>query len=121
MLFRFFIFFIFFDNISFSQTLLTEHFDSGIFPASGWTNINVNGAGSGWSLNTSTNLTFGPYSSYSGSGSMVYEYDPALNANSWSITPPLTLTAGVNYAVTFFYKVEDNFYPEKMKVTFVIL
>ncbi len=105
-------------NLTNSQTLLTEHFDSGTFPSSGWTNINANGAGSGWSLNTSSTLTFGPYSSYSGSGSMVYEYDPALNANSWSITPPLTLTAGVNYAVTFFYKVEDNFYPEKMKVTF---
>ncbi len=109
---------VFFINHVSAQTLLTEHFDSGIFPISGWTNINANGAGSGWSLNTSSSLTFGPYSSYSGSGSMVYEYDPALNANSWSITPPLTLSAGVNYAVTFLYKVEDNFYPEKMKVTF---
>ena len=103
--------------VSYTQTLFSENFDVSTFPPSGWTFLNVSSAGSGWVDNKDAILAFGPYASFSGTGCMVYEYDPAIQADSWAITPDIALTAGVGVAINFYYKVEDGFYPEKMKVT----
>ena len=102
---------------SIAQTLLSENFDGASFPPTGWTIINVSGAGLGWVDNNNANLAWAPYAAYSGTGSMVNEYDQAINANTWAISPSIPLSAGTGYSVTFYYKVEDNLYPEKMKVT----
>lgn len=102
---------------SYSQTTFSENFDVSTFPPSGWTFLNVSSAGSGWVDNNDATLAFGPYSSFSGTSCMVYEYDPTIAADSWGISPDVPLTAGVGYSVNFYYKVEDGFYPEKMKVT----
>lgn len=101
-----------------SQVLLNEGFEGNSFPPLGWTLINGNAPkGLNWTSNTDTSLNYDPYPAHAGRGSMVYEYDPALAAKAWAITPPLQLTAGISYSISFFYKIQDPDYPEKMKVT----
>lgn len=105
-----------------AQILLNERFESA-FPPSGWTLINGNAPnGYDWTYNSDSNLylvdQFGvEYPTYSGSGSMVYEFDPDNSAKAWAITPGLNLTAGVAYVISFHYRVFDATYPEKLKVT----
>lgn len=105
-----------------SQPLLDEGFESGVFPPAGWTLLNGNApAGKYWKSNTDTSLKYvktnsKPYPTYLGMGSMVYEAD-TINANAWAITPAMSLTAGVSYTVSFYYRVANDSFPEKLKVT----
>lgn len=105
-----------------SQPKLAEDFESGVFPPSGWTLLNGNPSPAyDWTYNSDPNLAYvnstkQNYPAYLGDGSMVYETDK-INANAWAITPPVSLTNGVSYTITFYYRVASAAFPEKLKVT----
>jgi hypothetical protein len=105
-----------------SQTLLDEGFESGTFPPVGWTLINGNTpAGNNWKSNTDASLVYvktyqKPYPTFLGLGSIVYETD-SMKANAWAITPALSLTNSVSYTISFYYRVANDSFPEKLKVT----
>lgn len=105
-----------------SQTLLDEGFESGIFLPAGWTLLNGNASPAyNWTYNSDPSLAYVDslkqnYPTYLGNGSMVYEAD-AINAKAWAITPPLSLTSGVSYTISFYYRVASAASPEKLKVT----
>jgi len=82
-----------------------EGFDT--WPPVDWTFIN-GGSGNNWVAGTTT---------YAGAGSMKYGYNSANPANAWAITPGLDLTAGVNYTLTFWYKVASSTFPEDLRIT----
>ncbi|MDP2362510.1 MAG: hypothetical protein Q8M94_01940, partial [Ignavibacteria bacterium] len=85
-----------------------ESFDATLFPPTCWTRINA-GLGNNWQRTTST--------PYAGLGAMMYGYSVTNPANSWMITPGVTLTSGKKYFVSFYQKVASGTYPEKLKVT----
>ena len=99
-----------------SQTLLAEGFEGGAFPPSNWTRIN-NGAGKNWESSSLGTFTDGPYTANTGTACMVLEYVTPSPADTWMITPSLSLTAGANYTIKFYYRIRSGTYPEKMKVT----
>ncbi len=105
-----------------SQPKLFEDFESGVFPPSGWTLLNGNPAPAyNWTSNDDPTLVYVDstkqnYPTYLGDGSMVYETD-TINANAWAITPALSLTNGISYTISFYYRVASAAFPEKLKVT----
>lgn len=105
-----------------SQPKLDEDFESGVFPPSGWTLVNGNPKPAyDWTYNGDAALVYVDstkqnYPTYSGNGSMVYETD-TINANAWAITPALSLTNGISYTISFYYRVASAAFPEKLKVT----
>lgn len=99
-----------------AQILLSEGFEGATFPPAGWTRINA-GSGNDWKSGTDASLNYDPYPAHSGTGSMVYEYNSTNAANAWMITPGVSLTAGTQYTISFFYRVASASYPEKLKVT----
>lgn len=99
----------------FAQTVMTEGFESG-FPPTGWTIINA-GSGNNWKLNTDASQTYAPYPSRTGAGAATYEFHSTNNANAWMITQGVTLTGGTAYTISFYYRIGQAIYAEKMKVT----
>lgn len=90
------------------QTLLwTQDFAS--TAPTGWTVVNA-GSGNNWSLTA----TGDPYS---GTYHMRYAYNSSYAANTWAFTPGIAMTAGRDYYLTFWQKVESSSYPENLKVT----
>lgn len=90
------------------QTLLwTQDFAS--TAPTGWTVVNA-GSGNNWSLTA----TGDPYS---GTYHMHYAYNSSYAANTWAFTPGIAMTAGRDYYLTFWQKVESSSYPENLKVT----
>lgn len=109
--------FVFFTSSSiFSQVLLTEGFEGGTFPPTGWTRINA-GAGNDWQSSTLATFTDGAYAAATGLGCMVYEYSTPSPANAWMITPGIAMTNGSNYVIKFSYRIRSASYLEKLKVT----
>ena len=98
-----------------AQTLLTEGFESGSFPPTGWTRINA-GTGNNWSRSDGV-FTDGPYAANSGTNAMVYEYSTPSAANTWMITPGQAMVTSKTYTISFYYSARLASYPEKMKVT----
>lgn len=88
-------------------TILSEGFESGV-PPTGWTIIDNNSDTYKWSQSSTA---------HSGSYSMYYPYNSSSAANDWAITNSLSLTAGVTYTISFWYKVYSSSYPESMKLT----
>jgi hypothetical protein len=76
-------------------TILSEGFESGV-PPTGWTIIDNNSDTYKWSQSSTA---------HSGSYSMYYPYNSSSAANDWAITNSLSLTAGVTYTISFWYKV----------------
>lgn len=105
-----------FSNILLSQVLLSESFESGSFPATGFTVINA-GSGNGWLRNDDASLTYPNYPAYQGKKCAVYEFNAYHPADAWMITPALNLTGGQSYGISFYYRVMQSIYPEKLKIT----
>ncbi|MFM7014723.1 MAG: hypothetical protein ACKOX3_00195, partial [Bacteroidota bacterium] len=77
------------------------------WPPVSWTFINA-GSGNQWASSTTART---------GSGAMSYTYNSTYAANAWALTNGQSLTAGITYTVSFWYKVISATYPEKLKVT----
>jgi len=103
-------------NITHSQVLLSENFESGSFPATGFTLINA-GSGNGWLRNDDASLKYSNYPAYNGKKCAVYEFNAYHPADAWMITPALNLTSGQSYGISFYYRVMQSVYPEKLKIT----
>jgi len=103
-------------NGVFSQVLLSESFESGSFPSTGFTLINA-GSGNGWLRNDDAALKYSGYPAYDGKKCAVYEFNAYHPADAWMITPALNLTGGQSYGISFYYRVMQNIYPEKLKIT----
>ncbi|WP_337873514.1 choice-of-anchor J domain-containing protein, partial [Ignavibacterium sp.] len=86
----------------------SQNFDGAFFPPSCWTRLK-GATGNNWFL-TTTNP-------YSGTGAMIYPFNPVESADAWMITPGLTLTGGTQYTIRFFQRVQSATLPEKLKVT----
>ncbi|MBL0358649.1 MAG: fibronectin type III domain-containing protein [Chitinophagaceae bacterium] len=50
--------------------------------------------------------------------SMSYLYDATLPADDWFYTPPLSVTAGTKYRLSFYYKAAVSVYPERLEVKY---
>ncbi len=86
----------------------TQNFDgTGGLPC-GWTVQNVNGDGNTW-VNATTNPRSAP-------NAMTYTYNVSAAANDWLFTASLSMTAGTNYQVSFWYRAQSATYPESMEV-----
>ncbi len=92
----------------FGQTLLWTQ-DFAATAPTGWTVVNA-GSGNNWSLVA----TGDPYS---GTYHMRYAYNTTYAANTWAFTPGIAMTAGRDYYLTFWQKVEGASFPENLKVT----
>ncbi|MEP7164662.1 MAG: GEVED domain-containing protein [Ferruginibacter sp.] len=92
-----------------SQTIFTENFE-GTFPPAGWTLINA-GSGSPWQENTNQAYTF------SGLKSMQCPSVGSFARNAWAITPNLSLSTGVYYRISYWFREAAPGRIEKMKVT----
>ncbi|MDD4215415.1 MAG: carbohydrate binding domain-containing protein, partial [Bacteroidales bacterium] len=77
-----------------------------VLPPAGWTSYNE-GLGNDWGAIDV---------SHSGNLSMFYHYSDE-PADAWGITGPMALDAGTTYTISFWYMVESDYYPEKLKVT----
>ncbi|MGQ9621802.1 MAG: choice-of-anchor J domain-containing protein, partial [Bacteroidales bacterium] len=86
----------------------SQNFDGAFFPPDCWTRLKGS-TGNNWFRTTTT--------PYSGSGAMLYPFNPVEPANAWMITPGLILNGGTQYTIRFFQKVQSATLPEKMKVT----
>lgn len=87
--------------------ILTESFEGSV-PNTNWTNIN-NGTGNIWSKSMAGNGYTGSYSLRCGNS--------AGQDDTWLITSPQTLTAGVCYSLNFWYKISQYTAPQKLKIT----
>ena len=92
----------------FGQTPLWTQDFADTAPA-GWTVVNA-GSGNDWSLVATSNP-------YSGTYHMQYTYNSTNDANTWAFTPGIAMTAGRDYYLTFWQKVQSASYPENLKVT----
>ncbi len=96
-------------NRIFSQTIFTESFE-GAFPPAGWTLINA-GSGSPWQVNTNQTYVF------SGLRSMQCPSVGSFARNAWAITQNLSLSTGVYYRISYWYREAAPGRIETMKVT----
>ncbi|MFM9986820.1 MAG: MopE-related protein [Flavobacteriales bacterium] len=86
----------------------TQNFDAqGGLPC-GWTLQNVNADPNTWA-NGTNNPRSAP-------NAMVYTYNVTSAANDWLFTAPLSMTAGTNYQVDFWYRAQSASYPEGLEV-----
>ncbi|NVO01303.1 MAG: hypothetical protein HXX09_01240 [Bacteroidetes bacterium] len=83
----------------------TQGFET--FPPTGWTMINA-GSGNAWITSTS---------SHSGVRAIQYTYNVSNAGNAWAISVGHSLTAGITYTISYWYKVALASYPEKLKLT----
>lgn len=92
----------------FSQTVLSEGFESG-FPPSGWTVIQA-GQGNVWAQNTN------PLYAVSGTKSMMYASSP-YEANTWIISSSMPMQAKLVYRISFYYASSSSGSTERLRVT----
>jgi hypothetical protein len=78
----------------YTQTLLTEGFEEGFFPPTGW----VNQSGSS---NTNVWGQVNDGEANNGSGAAEYIYNSTLPGSAYLIAPGLALTAGITYTVSY--------------------
>lgn len=88
----------------------TQNFDSCSPPnlPNSWTSINVNNDAVQWETST--------LSPYSASNCVSIGYNSTQALNDWLISPPISLQAGSNYCVEFYYRGAYSSYIEKLKV-----
>ena len=108
-----------FATIGNAQVIITEGFEGGTFPPTGWTRINNSGTGGkNWESNNLGTFTDGPYAfAKTGTGCMLVEYVSSSAAVAWMISPVIAMTAGSTYNISFAYRIRSATYPERMKVT----
>lgn len=92
-----------------SQTIFTESFE-GAFPPTGWAIINA-GTGGVWQANTNSLYSF------SGLKSMQCPSVGNVSRNAWAITQNVSLSAGIYYRISYWYREAANARIEQMKVT----
>jgi hypothetical protein len=79
-----------------------ENFDGATAPAlPNCVTVENRNSGNTW---VNTNLGASSFSPYSSPNAMVFASQTAVAGDDWLYTPALTLTAGVNYRMQFFYK-----------------
>lgn len=86
----------------------TQNFDGGTGLPCGWTISNVNADASTWNVGT-TNSRSAP-------NNITYNYNASSAANDWLFSPPLQLTAGATYRVSFWYRARSASFPEKLEI-----
>lgn len=97
-----------FNDPTISTFPYTQNFDASSALPCGWTVSDVNNDGSTWATGI-TNPRSTP-------NNMTYSYSATNAANDWLFTAPLSLTAGQNYRIRFWYRVRSATYPEKLEV-----
>ncbi|MBL1124533.1 MAG: hypothetical protein D8M26_16815, partial [Ignavibacteriae bacterium] len=98
-----------FRTIAVPQSLpYTQNFDLAFFPPSYWTSLRGTNSNQ-WFRTTTT--------PFAGVGTMLYPFNPVYQADAWMITPGFNLTAGINYTIKFYQKVQNSGFPEKLKIT----
>jgi len=95
-------------NTQAQVTLVSEGFESGTFPPTGWVITKGVGSGNDW-----TNIISG--SAHSGTKAAEYKYSSTIAANAWLITPGYALTAGATYTITYWEKTFA--FNEQLKLT----
>ncbi len=90
--------------------LISEGFEGGALPA-GWASIN-NGTGNLWTIPSSLNGT-----AHTGSKAAEYLYNLSQAGTAYLITSGLSLTGGVTYTISSWYKSSGATFPEKLKIT----
>ena len=55
---------------------------------------------------------------YSSPNCMVYGSDAAIAGNDWFYTPPISLTGGTSYRISYYYKNQSSVAPEKLEVKY---
>ncbi len=88
-----------------------QNFDSVVAPAlPTCTSLQDVNAGGIWAT--------GQSAPYSLPNSLVYTSDPLVPANDWFYTPPIALSSGVAYRLSFYYKNTSALTPEKLEVKY---
>lgn len=96
------------NNSQAQVTVLTEGFESGTVPPTGWVSLN-GGTGNVWA-----NFTSG--SAHTGTKAAECKYHLTNAANAWLISPGYALTAGTEYNISYWEKTYSS-YPESLKLT----
>ncbi len=65
-----------------------------------------------------TSATTASATPYTTPNCLVYKSDPTITADDWIYTPPIALTAGTNYRISFYYKNMSSVTPEKLEVKY---
>lgn len=97
-----------FNNPTITSFPHTENFDASSSLPCGWSVNDANADGYTWSAQT--------LNPRSAPNTMTYSYNVSSAANDWLFSAPLSLTAGNNYQVRFWYRVRSATYPEKLEV-----
>ncbi len=97
-------------NVPPSTIPYTQDFESqlGIL---GWTTVDGNADGASWFVGTSAELAHGG----EGLAGISYNPDRVTALNDWFISTCINIAPG-NYAITYWYRVQDAQYPENLKV-----
>ncbi len=104
------LFFVLFSVFGFGQ--FTEDFESGLTIPDGWTVIN-GGDDNAWEI---LDLSDYGYTAHSGNNAAVIFYDSDVPHDDYLITPPITVTAGVNDMFSFWARSLNPEYPEQIDV-----
>jgi len=94
-------------NTKAQVTVLSEGFESGTVPPTGWVSLNT-GSGNLWSLNSGSAKT--------GTYAAIYMYNRDYAADAWLISPGYALTAGITYTITYWEKTGPSL-NESLKLT----
>ncbi|MBK7762450.1 MAG: S8 family serine peptidase [Bacteroidetes bacterium] len=97
-----------FNNPTISSFPYIENFDASSALPCGWSVIDANSDGFSWA-NRTTNPRSAP-------NAITYVYNVSSAANDWVFSAPLSLTAGTNYRVRFWYRARNASYPEKLEI-----
>lgn len=97
-----------FNNPTITSFPHTQNFDGSSSLPCGWSVVDVNADGFTWSPQT--------LNARSTPNTMTYSYNISNAANDWLFSAPLSLTAGTNYQVRFWYRVRSASFPEKLEV-----
>lgn len=65
-----------------------------------------------------TSTTAADVTPYTSPNCLVYKSDPTIAADDWIYTPPIALTAGTSYRISFYYKNMSSVTPEKLEVKY---
>ncbi|HOZ51155.1 MAG TPA: S8 family serine peptidase [Chitinophagaceae bacterium] len=95
-------------NPTISTFPYTENFDASSSMPCGWSVSDANTDGFSWSPGT--------LNPRSGTNTLTYPYNPTLAANDWAFTAPLSLVAGTNYRIRFWYRARSASYPENLEI-----
>ena len=92
-----------------------ENFDTVVAPTlPRCVNIQDVNAGASWA-NSASSAAATPYSA---PNCMIYNSDPGIAGNDWFYTPPITLTGGTSYRISYYFKTQSNAAIQKLEVKY---